>query len=135
VRDVIDDRRVVLVDDSIVRGTTSRQIVRMLRHAGAREVHLRISSPPITHACFYGIDTSNRGELIASRLSVEYIRREIEADSLGYLSVAGLVEALELPRRDLCLACLTGAYPTDTPTEAQAGRFALEPVPVEVRRG
>ncbi len=135
VRDVIDGRRVVLVDDSIVRGTTSRQIVRMLRHAGAREVHLRISSPPITHACFYGIDTSNRGELIASRLSVEDIRREIEADSLGYLSVAGLVEALGLPRRDLCLACLTGAYPTDTPTEAQAGRFALEPVPVEVRRG
>ena len=126
VRDVIADRRVVLVDDSIVRGTTSRQIVRMLRHAGAREVHVRISSPPIRHACFYGIDTSNRGELVAARLSPEEIRREIEADSLGYLSVPGLVEALALPRRDLCLACLTGAYPTDTPTEATAGRFALE---------
>jgi amidophosphoribosyltransferase len=126
VRDVIAGRRVVLVDDSIVRGTTSRQIVRMLRHAGAREVHVRISSPPIRHACFYGIDTSNRGELVAARLSTEEIRGEIEADSLGYLSVPGLVEALALPRRDLCLACLTGAYPTDTPTEAMAGRFALE---------
>jgi amidophosphoribosyltransferase len=126
VHDVIAGRRVVLVDDSIVRGTTSRQIVRMLRHTGAREVHVRISSPPITNACFYGIDTSNRGELVASRLSVEEIRQEIEADSLGYLGVTGLIEALGLPRRDLCLACLTGAYPTETPTEAVAGRFALE---------
>ena len=127
VQDVVAGRRIVLVDDSIVRGTTSRQIVRMLRHAGARELHVRISSPPITHACFYGIDTSNRGDLVAARLSVEEIRREIEADSLGYLSLAGLVEAIGLPRRDLCLACLTGAYPTETPTEATAGRFALEP--------
>jgi amidophosphoribosyltransferase len=126
VHDVIAGRRVVLVDDSIVRGTTSRQIVRMLRHTGAREVHVRISSPPITNACFYGIDTSNRGELVASRLSVEEIRQEIEADTLGYLGVTGLIEALGLPRRDLCLACLTGAYPTETPTEAVAGRFALE---------
>ncbi len=126
VEEVIAGRRVVLVDDSIVRGTTSRQIVRMLRHVGAREVHVRISSPPITHACFYGIDTSNRGELIAARLSIEEIRREIEADTLGYLSVSGLVEALGLPRRDLCLACLTGTYPTETPTAALAGRFALE---------
>jgi amidophosphoribosyltransferase len=126
VREVVAGRRIVLVDDSIVRGTTSRQIVRLLRQVGAREVHVRISSPPIRHACFYGIDTSNRGELIASRLSVEEIRREIEADSLGYLSVEGLVEGLGLPRPHLCLACLTGAYPTETPTEAVAGRFALE---------
>jgi len=116
----------VLVDDSIVRGTTSRQIVRLLRRAGVREVHVRISSPPIRHACFYGIDTSNRGELVAARLEVEEIRQEIEADTLGYLSVDGLIEALALPRRDMCLACLTGAYPTETPTEATAGRFALE---------
>jgi amidophosphoribosyltransferase len=126
VADVIDGRRVVLVDDSIVRGTTSRQIVRMLRRAGAREVHVRVSSPPVRNACFYGIDTSNRGELVASRLSVDEIRVEIEADSLGYLSVDGLIEALDLPRRNLCLACLTGVYPTETPTEATAGRFALE---------
>jgi amidophosphoribosyltransferase len=127
VRDVIDGRRVVLVDDSIVRGTTSRQIVRMLRAAGAREVHVRVSSPPIRNACFYGIDTSNRGDLIASRQSEEGIRAEIEADTLGYLSIHGLIAALTLPRRDLCLACLTGDYPTETPTESTAGRFALEP--------
>ena len=126
VREVVAGKRIVLVDDSIVRGTTSRQIVRLLRQVGAREVHVRISSPPIRHACFYGIDTSNRGELVASRLTVEEIRREIEADSLGYLSVDGLVEALALPRPNLCLACLTGVYPTETPTEALAGRMALE---------
>jgi amidophosphoribosyltransferase len=126
VADVIAGRRIVLVDDSIVRGTTSRQIVRLLRRAGAREVHVRISSPPIRNACFYGIDTSNRGELVAARLAVDQIRGEIEADTLGYLSVDGLVEALGLPRGNLCLACLTGTYPTETPTEATAGRFALE---------
>jgi len=120
------NRNVLLVDDSIVRGTTSRQIVRLLRRAGARQVHVRISSPPIRNACFYGIDTSNRGELVAARLGVEEIRNEIEAESLGYLSVEGLVEALALPRQDLCLACLTGRYPTVTPTELTAGRFALE---------
>ena len=126
IRDVIAGRRVVLVDDSIVRGTTSRQIVRMLRHTGAREVHVRISSPPILNACYYGIDTSSRGELVASRLSVEEIRASIEADSLGYLSLDRLVEALGLPHHALCLACLNGRYPTETPTEAMAGRHALE---------
>jgi len=126
IREVVAGRRIVLVDDSIVRGTTSRQIVRMLRHAGAREVHVRISSPPILNACYYGIDTSSRGELVASRLSVDEIRGAIEADSLGYLSLDGLIHALELPARELCLACLNGRYPTETPTEATAGRFALE---------
>ncbi|HYM91793.1 MAG TPA: amidophosphoribosyltransferase, partial [bacterium] len=103
IREVVRGRRVVLIDDSIVRGTTSHQIVRMLRHAGAREVHVRISSPPILNACYYGIDTSSRGELVASRLSVEEIRRSIEADTLGYLSLDGLVQALALPQKDLCL--------------------------------
>jgi amidophosphoribosyltransferase len=126
IREVIAGRRIVLVDDSIVRGTTSRQIVRMLRHTGAREVHVRISSPPILNACYYGIDTSSRGELVASRLSVDEIRRSIEADSLGYLSLDGLVRALDLPAHELCLACLNGRYPTETPTEAKAGRHALE---------
>jgi len=126
IREVVRGRRVVLIDDSIVRGTTSHQIVRLLRHAGAREVHVRISSPPILNACYYGIDTSSRGELVASRLSVEEIRRSIEADTLGYLSLDGLVQALALPRKDLCLACLNGRYPTETPTEATAGRRALE---------
>jgi amidophosphoribosyltransferase len=125
-REVIDGRRVVLVDDSIVRGTTSGKIVRMLRASGAAEVHVRISSPPIRFPCFYGIDTSSRGELVAATAQVEEIRRLIGADSLGYLSQNGLVEALHLPRPHLCMACLDGRYPTAVPEAAQAGRHALE---------
>jgi len=125
-RDVIADQRVVLVDDSIVRGTTSGKIVRMLRASGAREVHVRISSPPIRFPCFYGIDTSSRGELVASTHSVDEIREVIAADSLAYLSQQGLVEALRLARDELCMACLDGAYPTEVPHERLAGRFALE---------
>ncbi|MCL6553632.1 MAG: amidophosphoribosyltransferase [Firmicutes bacterium] len=124
--EVVAGRRVVLVDDSIVRGTTSGRIVRLLRAAGAREVHVRISSPPIRFPCFYGIDTSSRGELVAARHTVEEIRRLIGADSLGYLSQAGLAEAVGLPRGDLCMACLDGRYPTRVPTEAEAGRRALD---------
>jgi len=125
-REVIDGRRVVLVDDSIVRGTTSGKIVRMLRASGAAEVHVRISSPPIRFPCFYGIDTSSRGELVAATARVEEIRRRIGADSLGYLSEGGLVEALQLARSHLCMACLDGEYPTAVPEEALAGRHALE---------
>jgi amidophosphoribosyltransferase len=124
--EAIAGRRVVLVDDSIVRGTTSGRIVRLLRSAGARTVHVRISSPPIRHACYYGIDTSSRGELIASRIDVEAIRRAIDADSLGYLSQEGLGEAVGLPRETLCMACLDGRYPTRLPTEEEAGRTALD---------
>ncbi len=126
-REVIDGRRVVLVDDSIVRGTTSGKIVRMLRASGAAEVHVRISSPPIRFPCFYGIDTSSRGELVAATTGVEEIRRMIGADSLGYLSHGGLIEALQLARGHLCMACLDGEYPTALPQEALAGRRALEP--------
>jgi amidophosphoribosyltransferase len=126
VREVVSGHRVVLVDDSIVRGTTSGRIVGMLRRAGAQEVHMRVSSPPIRHPCFYGIDTSSRGQLIAATLTVEEIRDLIGADSLGYLSQAGLVEALRLPASDLCMACLHGRYPTRVPTEEEAGRQALE---------
>lgn len=129
-REVIGGRRVVLVDDSIVRGTTSGKIVRMLRSAGATEVHMRISSPPIRFPCFYGIDTSSRGQLVAASNSVEEIREMIGADSLGYLSQSGLVEALQLPRERLCMACLDGHYPTRVPDEALAGRHALEGVRV-----
>ena len=125
-RDVIDGRRVVLVDDSIVRGTTSGKIVRILRAAGAVEVHVRISSPPIRFPCFYGIDTSSRGQLVAASQSVEDIRVLIGADSLGYLSQPGLVEALQLSRDRLCMACLDANYPTAVPAEATAGRNALE---------
>jgi len=126
VRAVVAGRRVVLVDDSIVRGTTSARIVRTLREAGAREVHLRISSPPIRWPCFYGVDTSSRGQLVAARLDVEGIRREIGAESLGYLSQEGLVTAIGLPGQVLCMACLDGRYPTPTPTESEAGKYALE---------
>ncbi len=133
-REVLDGRRVVLVDDSIVRGTTSGKIVGMLRAAGATEVHVRISSPPIRFPCFYGIDTSSRGELVAASHSIEDIRALIGADSLGYLSQAGLVEGLQLATEQLCMACLDGRYPTRVPVEALAGRHALEalgPVPRE----
>jgi amidophosphoribosyltransferase len=113
VRNLLAGKRVVLIDDSIIRGTTSRKIVRMVRGAGAAEVHLRISCPPTISSCFYGIDTPSKQELIAANKSVEEIRRYIEADSLAYLSLDGLLNAA---RGDLdigyCTACFTGNYPT-----------------------
>ena len=113
VRHLLQGRRVVLVDDSIVRGTTSRKIVRMVRQAGAREVHLRISCPPTISPCFYGVDTPNRSELIASNHTVEEIRRFVEADSLRYLSLASLRDAVADDRHEYCYACYTGDYPTE----------------------
>jgi len=113
VRHLLEGKRVVLVDDSLVRGTTSRKIVRMVRHAGAREVHLRISCPPTISPCFYGVDTPTKKELIASNHSVEEIRRFVEADSVGYLSLEGLRNAVKDDHRDFCYACYTGDYPTD----------------------
>jgi amidophosphoribosyltransferase len=114
VRHLLQGKRVVLVDDSIVRGTTSRKIVRMVRQAGAREVHLRISCPPTISPCFYGVDTPTRGELIGSNHSVEEIRRFVEADTLGYLSLASLRKAVDDDRRhEYCYACYTGDYPTE----------------------
>jgi amidophosphoribosyltransferase len=109
VRSVLRDKRVIVVDDSIVRGTTSRKIVKMLRNAGAREVHMRISSPPTRWPCFYGIDTPSRAELIASNHSGEEIARYLTADSLGYLSLEGLHAAI--PGRGFCDACFSGDYP------------------------
>jgi len=113
VRHLLQGRRVVLVDDSIVRGTTSRKIVRMVRQAGAREVHLRISCPPTVSPCFYGVDTPTRGELIASNHPIEEIRRFVEADSLGYLSLGSLRKAVADDRHEYCYACYTGDYPTE----------------------
>ncbi|GAY75713.1 amidophosphoribosyltransferase [Sporolactobacillus inulinus] len=117
VRAIVEGKRVVMVDDSIVRGTTSRRIVGMLRDAGATEVHVRISSPPITHPCFYGIDTSTSSELIASTHSVEDIREMIGADSLVYLSVEGMQKAIgrdpAMKNCGQCMACFTGKYPTE----------------------
>jgi len=113
VRDLIEGKRVVLIDDSIVRGTTSRKIVSMVRQAGAREVHLRISCPPTISPCYYGVDTPTREELIAANLSVEEIRKFVDADSLGYLSLEGLLEACGDPENArFCTACYTGQYPT-----------------------
>ncbi|MBW5470505.1 amidophosphoribosyltransferase [Brevibacillus formosus] len=117
VRKVVEGKRVVMIDDSIVRGTTSNRIVRMLREAGAKEVHVRISSPPVMNSCFYGIDTSSREELIAATKSVEEIRQIIEADSLSFLSVEGMIDAIgrtdSAPNRGHCLACFNGEYPTE----------------------
>ncbi|HWB85418.1 MAG TPA: amidophosphoribosyltransferase [Bryobacteraceae bacterium] len=113
VRHLLQGQRVILVDDSIVRGTTSRKIVRMVRQAGAREVHLRISCPPTISPCFYGVDTPTRSELIASSHTVEEIRRFVEADSLGYLSLASLRKAVGDDRHEFCYACYTGEYPTE----------------------
>jgi amidophosphoribosyltransferase len=110
VRAVLEGRRVAVVDDSIVRGTTSRKLVRLLRRAGAREVHFRVGSPPITHPCFYGIDTPSRGDLIAATHSVEEIRRFLGVESLGYLSLEGLLRC-EAERERYCTACFTGTYP------------------------
>jgi len=117
VRAIIEGKRVVMIDDSIVRGTTSRRIVNMLKEAGATEVHVRISSPPIAHPCFYGIDTSSASELIASKYSVEEIRQQIGADSLVFLSTEGLKKAIgrnpAMKNCGQCMACFTGEYPTD----------------------
>lgn len=117
VHGVVEGKRVIMVDDSIVRGTTSRRIVRMLKDAGAKEVHVVISSPPIKNPCFYGIDTSRKEELIANSKSVEEIREMIEADSLTFLSVEGMVKAVARPFEGetggACLACFTGNYPTE----------------------
>ncbi len=113
VRHLLEGKRVILVDDSIVRGTTSRKIVRMVRNAGAREVHLRISCPPTVSPCFYGVDTPTKNELIAANNTVEEIRRFVEADSLGYLSMSGLRKAVNDTRHEYCYACYTGDYPTE----------------------
>ena len=122
-RDVIRGKRLVVVDDSIVRGNTQRALVRMLRESGALEVHVRISSPPVKWPCFYGIDFASRAELIANGLDVEGIRRSIGADSLGYVSLDGLVAATEQPKSRLCRACFDGEYPIPLP-RAGAGRQA-----------
>jgi amidophosphoribosyltransferase len=116
-------QRVVVIDDSIVRGNTTRQIVRMLFDAGAAEVHVRISSPPVIGPCFYGIDLADEDELVASRRSVENVRSYIGATSLAYLSLEGLQEATRRPESELCRACLTREYPTAVPAEAGKLRF------------
>jgi len=131
-REVIRGKRLVVVDDSIVRGNTQRALVRMLREAGAAEVHVRISSPPVRWPCFYGIDFATRAELIATGIGVEEVRTSIGADSLGYISEEGMVAATEQPRSALCTACFTGDYPIELPDESRLGKNLFEPLPLDV---
>jgi amidophosphoribosyltransferase len=127
-RHVLDGRRVVVVDDSIVRGTTTRKIVGMLREAGAREVHLRVSSPPIVSPCFYGIDMAAKDELIAAHRTVDEVCAALGADSLAYLSLEGLQAAIGRPASGFCRACLTGDYPVPVPESLSADKMAYERV-------
>jgi amidophosphoribosyltransferase len=120
VRSILANQRVVLVDDSLVRGTTSRKIVKMVRAAGAREVHLRISCPPTVSPCFYGVDTPRRSELIAATHSLEEIRKYVGADSLGYLSLNGLLTAVGHRQQHYCTSCYTGQYPVAFPRDENA---------------
>lgn len=120
VREIIEGQRLVVIDDSIVRGNTQRALVRMLREAGAKEIHIRISAPPVTWPCFYGIDFATRAELIANGLTVEQICENLGADSLGYISLEGMVQATTLPQERLCVACFTGDYPAAIPPGATA---------------
>jgi amidophosphoribosyltransferase len=134
-REVVRGRRLTVVDDSIVRGTTTKQIVALLRRAGAAEVHLRISAPPIYHPCFYGIDTQVETELIAATHTPEEIREFVGADSLGYLSIAGVLAGLDLPYDRFCFACFDGIYPEPVPYDAGARKFLLEEEAIGAGRG
>ena len=123
---VVRGKRVVVVDDSIVRGNTQRAIVGMLREAGAREIHVKISSPPVQWPCFYGIDFASRAELIANGATMGQIARSVGADSLAYISEDGMIAATKQPRSTLCTACFSGQYPIELPAEDRRGKMLLE---------
>ena len=125
-KEVIRGKRIIVVDDSIVRGNTQRALVQMLREAGAKEIHVRISSPPITWPCFYGVDFATRAELIATGLVPDEVRASIGADSLGYLSKDGMIASTEQEEKELCTACFTGSYPIELPTADRLGKNLLE---------
>jgi amidophosphoribosyltransferase len=125
-REVIEGKRLVVVDDSIVRGNTQRAIVKMLRESGALEVHVRISSPPVQWPCFYGIDFATRAELIANGLTIDEIRQSIGADSLSFISLDALVESTNVAKDRLCRACFDGVYPVELPEEGKLGKHVLE---------
>jgi amidophosphoribosyltransferase len=120
VRSILGGKRVILIDDSIVRGTTSRKIVKMIKAAGAKEVHVRISCPPTISPCFYGVDTPRRADLIAATHTLEEVRKYIEADTLQYLSLEGLLQAVNAHRDRYCTSCYTGRYPVPFPREEAA---------------
>jgi amidophosphoribosyltransferase len=121
---MLDGQRLVVVDDSIVRGTTTPKVVKLLRRAGAKEVHMRICAPPIRYPCFFGVDMASRWELIAAQKTIPEVRDFIGADSLGYLSIDGLIKAVGLPKETFCLACFTGDYPI--PVQIEMDKLALE---------
>ncbi len=125
-KDVLQGKRIIIVDDSIVRGTTSRKIVKALRDAGATEVHMRISSPPVTHPCFYGIDTDNQDQLIAATKSIEQIAEQIGVDSLGYLTLEGMLETTQQEVGHFCAACFSGEYPIVIPESLRRSKLMLE---------
>lgn len=127
-KDVLVGKRVIIVDDSIVRGTTSRKLVKTLRDAGATEVHMRISSPPVTHPCFYGIDTDSQDQLIAAKMSVAEIKAQLEVDSLAYLSWEGMLLATHEEPQTFCSACFTGNYPVPVPDALKRSKLMLETV-------
>jgi amidophosphoribosyltransferase len=127
-RETVAGKRVVIVEDTIVRGTTSKQIVKMIREAGAVEVHVRISAPPYAFPCFYGIDTPDRKSLLGAKMSEEQMRQFLGADSLGFLSIQGLMKAVNVPRSKFCMACFTGDYPIRVPRDMKTSKFALEEV-------
>jgi amidophosphoribosyltransferase len=129
-KDVLLGKRVIIIDDSIVRGTTSRKLVKALREAGATEVHMRISSPPVTHPCFYGIDTDSQDQLIAARMSVEEIKNQLEVDSLAYLSWQGMLITTQEDTNNFCSACFTGDYPIAIPEQVKRAKLVLEQVTV-----
>jgi amidophosphoribosyltransferase len=127
-KEALEGKRVVLVDDSIVRGTTTGKIVRLLIEAGAREVHVRISSPPVRWPCFYGIDMATQEQLVAAKKTIEEIQTLIGATTLGYLSPSGLAVALQAPNDNFCLACFTGEYPISIPESVKKSKFLFEMV-------
>lgn len=125
-KSVVAGKRLIVIDDSIVRGNTQRALVRMLREAGAKEVHVRISSPPVKWPCFYGIDFASRAELIANGLSVDEIASSLGADSLGFISPEGMMAATEQPAKNMCTACFTGRYPIELPAEERRGKSLFD---------
>ncbi|MDN5347822.1 MAG: amidophosphoribosyltransferase [Clostridia bacterium] len=126
IRPLLEGKRVILIDDSIVRGTTGRRLVQMLRGVGVKEVYFLVASPPVLYPCYYGIDTSARGELIAAQYSLEKLKSYVGADALHYLSLEGMLAAVGQPPENFCTACFTGNYPIEIPPPGEEGKFSLE---------
>ena len=131
--DVLTGKRLIVIDDSIVRGTTSRKLVIALRDAGATEVHMRISSPPVTHPCFYGIDTDTQDQLIAAKMTLDQIKDHLKVDSLAYLSKEGMLEAAKAESGHFCSACFDGKYPIPMDQKLLSSKLMMEPAGIAAR--